>query len=62
MDVQTRKMEKHTLAWALDKILFVRLNDRNLKHLDEYCEENGYTRAGFLRDIIRVVDPAAKSK
>jgi hypothetical protein len=48
------------LARSLDKILFLRDN-RDLMHLDEYCEANGYSRSGFLRDMVRVVTQKNKA-
>jgi hypothetical protein len=48
------------LPKRLNKILFVRVTDHDLMQLDAYCEDHGYTRAGFLRDMVRAVTTQKK--
>jgi hypothetical protein len=41
--------------------MFVRVTDRDFMLFDIYCEENGFTRAGLLRDLVRMVGQKEKA-
>jgi hypothetical protein len=39
----------------LNKLIYVRLSERDFHIFDRFCEVNGFTRSGLRRDMVKLV-------
>jgi hypothetical protein len=45
----------------LNKLIYVRLSERDFVKFEEFCEDNGFTRSGWLRDMVKFVTDKKQS-
>jgi hypothetical protein len=46
----------------LKKLIYVRLSERDFHIFDRFCEVNGFTRGGLLRDMVKLVTDEKQSE